>query len=201
MIPPLLSKIASMGHVVFTKKDRPWDLNLIGIRASEGKTNAFDDMLVCLCRDENNLWRGYYWPITTDPGLYYLENPTRVEGTAILKEGQYRHVWKLGKHRGKYDALVQTGNTVTVYRDSNRDSILNMNPDSEMTGWFGINCHASSQSTETSKSTRIDKWSAGCQVHATKKGFDQMMSLVRKQISAGLGSSFTYTLVREEDLA
>jgi len=114
-----------------------------------------------------------------------------VSGTAILVPGQYRGVYKIGKHRGQYEALVQLGGRVKVYRDRNKDEVLDMNPDTADEGYFGINIHkAGTQSTE------VNKWSAGCQVFANEYDFRQFMNLVKR--SAELwGETFTYTLVDE----
>ena len=107
-----------------------------------------------------------------------------VAGTAIMKEGQYRGAYKIGKHRGKYDALVQTGGRVTVWRDNNRDSTLDMADPSE--GYFGINIHKAG-----AFSANVDKWSAGCQVFANTDDFNEFMSICRKQP----WPKFSYTLI------
>ena len=46
----------------------------------------------------------------------------------------------------------------------------------------------------------VGKYSAGCQVFQDVKDFNAMMELAQKQLDAGLGNSFTYTLLREEEL-
>ena len=44
---------------------------------------------------------------TTLPGLYWLENPMNSKGCAILKEGQYKGVYEIDLHNGKYEAICQ----------------------------------------------------------------------------------------------
>src|SRR5690606_33549955 len=100
----------------------------------------------------------FSFPCTTDPGIFYRKNPASVNGTAILPAGQHSGLWQVGKHQGKYDALVQRA-PVTVIRDRNADAALDFT-DQLDTGMFGINCH---RATEQGTSAQVDRWSAGCQ--------------------------------------
>ena len=56
---------------------------------------------------------------TTEPGVYWRNNLANVSGTAVLTRGHHKGLWKLGKHQGKYEALVQAA-PVTVWRDAIR---------------------------------------------------------------------------------
>lgn len=188
-LPLVLRHLQSLGHKVVWKGD--FHLNLFGIRSPNPKANSFDDTLGCAWT-EKGMWKVAYWPGTTDPGTYYLQNPMKVAGTAILVPGQYLDTWMIGLHGGKYEALCQLGGTVKVYRDSNKDEILDHDPESVAEGYFGINLHRSSTSGE---STTVDRWSAGCQVHARLDGFNEMMELARKQADALGHDKFTYTLM------
>jgi len=109
------------------------------------------------------------------------------KGTAILVPGQYSQAYKLGLHRGKYEALVQA-KPVKVYRDNDKDSVYDMLPSSIDTGFFGINIHKAGHD-----STWVDDWSAGCQVFKRAADFEAFMSLVRKAAKI-YGNLFTYTL-------
>lgn len=195
-LPPVLQVMASKGYAVFTRG--AYNLNLFGIRSPSRKAGQFDDLMGCAYRTtDGGPWVVRYWPATTDPGLYYLHNPSRVSGTAILAPGQYRGAYVLGLHAGKYEALVQRGAEVTVYRDRDRDGTLDLDPSTLVSGYFGINLHASSQRGDgTGESTSVGKWSAGCQVHATEAGFRDMMALARKSLEEHPSwSRFTYTLL------
>jgi len=153
----------------------------------------FDDELVIFFKDDGN-WIVKKYQITTDPGRHYLKNPMEKTGTAILCTGQYKGMFKLGKHRGRYDALVQA-RPVRVYRDNDRDDELDMNVNITETGMFGINMHRSSP---YSKSYTVEKWSAGCQVFASSSQYNQFMRLIK--ISAKkYGQFFSYTLLGEAD--
>ena len=196
MLPPVLAHIQSLGHEVFTSGD--YNLNLFGIRSSDYSSGEFNDLMGCAYKADGQ-WIVAYWVATTDPGTYYRENPMNVNGTAILVPGQYRSAWKIGKHRGSYDALVQIA-PVKVYRDNNLDSILDHV--GEEAGLYGINLHASSsqpydEGRDRDASEEVSRWSAGCQVHATVTGFREMMKLANKQIAEHptWAQKFTYTLV------
>jgi len=192
-LPPILHRVSALGLKVFSGSEA-YDLNIIGIRSPEKTANAFDDLICCAYREEKDgPWVVRCWPATTDPGTYWLDNPSRVDGTAILVPGQYRGVYKIDKHGGKYEALCQRNGDVSVYRDNNRDATLDADASSIVTGMFGINIHHAGQN-----STRVDKWSAGCQVFARMADFDEFMGIVKQQIAHHpTWESFTYTLIEE----
>lgn len=170
------------------------NLNLIGIRSSDRQANTFNDRLCVLYEQQNSEVLETY-PITTDPGTYYRKNPINVDGTAVLAPGHYPRCWAIGVHRGQYTALVQRG-LMTVYRDNNKDGLIDIDKVPKQTGYFGINMHYAAVSGYT---LSVGKWSAGCQVFADKTDFDSVMRLVNKS-AAKYGRFFSYTLINEEDL-
>lgn len=182
------------GYSYFTRGN--YNLNIIGIRSNTNKkvTNKFDDVLVVIYRDNNDVIVRKCFNITTKPGLYYMNKPSNTKGTGILVPNQYKGCWEIGLHQGKYKALCQR-KPVTLYRDNNRDSIYDLKPNNIDTGIFGINIHKSG-----TNSTQVDKWSAACQVFANSKDFTTFMNLCTKQIDNGMGKTFTYTLINEEDM-
>lgn len=187
MRPAILERVASMGFKVF---DGEMNVNIVGVRSVSRESNSFDDRLH-LCYQTADQWTEHVYPITTDPGAYWLKNPMRVEGTAILVPGQYRGAYQLGKHRGQYDALVQTGGEVAVYRDGDRDTVLDPHSQEPSWGYFGINIHrASSKHTSSS----VEKWSAGCQVFADPVNFEHFLSVVTASMKL-YGDRVTYTLI------
>lgn len=181
------------GYKVFESDTKPLNLNYIGIRDTSG-VNKFNDYLVLFWKYKGQ-WSSFYRPATTDPGTYWLNNPMNVEGTAILKEGQHRGAWKLGKHKG-YEALVQR-KEVTVIRDGNKDGILDLDSGYEETGFFGINHHRANAKNE---STQVDKWSAGCQVTADPHLYDVFIKLCQESAEVW-GEGLTYTLLNVEDFS
>jgi len=188
--PVILDLAEAQGHVVFERGE--YNLNIIGVRSPETESNAFDDRLHCVFKS-HGAWVDICWRITTDPGTYWLNNPSNVNGTAILVPGQYRGVYKIDLHNGQYEALCQRLGPVTVWRDNNKDDVLDWDVD-EDTGYFGINIHRSS--TREGGSTQVDKWSAGCQVFADPDEFAIFMAIV-KRAAVIWGDAFTYTLLDE----
>lgn len=181
------------GYAYF--KNGAYNLNIIGVRASGAViTNSFDDILLIIYKTPTGTWNRQLYQITTDPGQFYMNKPCNSKGTAILVPGQYRGAYKIGVHRGKYKALCQN-KPVKVYRDNNKDFVYDYDPNSLDEGMFGINIHKAG-----TLSKRVDTWSAGCQVFASEPEFRAFMNYCNKQIKYGHGDTFTYTLLKEEDL-
>ena len=185
--------LVNKGYVYFNKGK--YNLNIIGVRKSGDKvTNNFDDFIVVEYIDMYGIKTREVFAATTDPGLSSIINPISSKGCAILVPGQYRSCWKLGYHKGKYEAIVQY-KPVKVYRDNNKDKVYDFDSKTIEEGIFGINIHKAGDN-----STIVNGWSAGCQVLARRKDFDKLMKLAHYQISQGHGKLFTYTLINEEDL-
>ena len=108
------------------------------------------------------------WEATTEPGKYWTENRMNAKGTARIAFGQYES-WQLGMHRGEHEALVQTGGTVTVHRDSDENYIRL--GDATDTGWFGINQHWGYDLPRDD----VGSASAGCLVGRTRQGHREFM--------------------------
>lgn len=185
------------GYVIFGSS-KGFDLNIVGIRSAETKANAFDDWLTVSYKDAaHGDWAFYAFACTTDPGLSHLQNLSHPDGTAVLKEGQYRSSHMIRKHQGKYDAICQKpGYVLQTYRDRNKDGTIDRAAGTVFTNATGINIHRASA---TRRSTQVDRWSAGCTVIADPTDFDVLMTLARR--AKGIyGNSFTYTLLHESDL-
>ena len=190
---PILQRVKDLNMLVFSNGD--YDLNIIGVRSAYGIPNTFDDNLYCIYKVDGH-WYEHSWKITTDPGTYWLNNPTRRLGTAaVVADRQYRGVWELGKHKGSYKALVQTGNKIAVHRDNSKDSKVDYSMDNIEEGYFGINCHRAT--SRNSGSIQVDKWSAGCQVFANPNHFAEFLAICDKQVSERGWRKFTYTLLNE----
>ncbi len=165
-------------------------IQLIGIRSQETQANSFDDSFYLIYPDEDNHRKVEAFPITTDPGKYWLENPINAKGTAILVPNQYKNTYTIGLHGGKYKALVQQ-QPVKVWRDNTKDTVLDSFGEI-YEGFFGINIHRSNAKSE---SFQVDKWSAGCQVFKKVKDFNFLMETCEKSNQ----KEFTYTLLEERD--
>lgn len=195
-IKEIYQAMVAKGHAVFESDDKPYNLNIIGLRTDTRTANKFDDWLYLMWKFRGN-WNLHAAPCTTDPGTYWLatDGSGRGIGTAIVKPGQYRGMWRLGEHRGKYDALVQH-NDVTLLRDNNQDGLLDLDSAVEETGLFGINQHRSNAKHE---SINVDRWSAGCIVNADPHNFDVQMAIYGEAAEVW-GDRFTFTLLDEREL-
>lgn len=185
--------LGKKGYAYFTKG---WyNLNIIGVRSKENhNNNSFDDFIIVEYNDTLNFKHKMIFPCTTNPGTMVLINPSNPKGCAILVEGQYRGCWTIGKHKGKYEALVQC-KPVAVFRDNNKDLTLDTNKKDTESGLFGINFHKAGNDSK-----RVDNWSEGCQVFKKSGDFDIFMQLVKSQIEFTKCNTFTYTLLNEKDL-
>jgi hypothetical protein len=193
----ILDSIKGAGYATF-EGETPYDLNLFGVRTADATVNVFNDWVGCAYRDANLVWNCKSWRATTDPGLYWLENPSNVNGTAVLVPGQYRGVYKRDFHSGKYLALCQRNGPVNVWRDDDRDGVIDPDKSQVYSGMFGINIHHASYS---GTSTQVNKWSAGCQVIANISDFNRLMELSVKQIDYHpTWTAFTYTLLTEDQI-
>jgi len=180
----------------YTIDKRPFALNIIGVRNSNPTDQkSFDDEIAYFYYDPNGNPVGKVAPATTDPSVFYLENPLAQNGTGILKAGEYRDTWSIGLHKGKYEALVQTIKPVTTIRDNDRNAVINYLAPT-VSGFFGINIHKASSGKGDIRI--IDKDSAGCQVFRDEQDFDQMMNYA-KNSRTKYGNTFSYILIDRRD--
>lgn len=189
-----MNAMVAKGYLVFESDYKNFNLNIVGIRSNDERDNSFNDKMCVFWKFQGH-WNFCSFSCTTDPGLYWRKNPLNKMGTAILKEGQHRGSYQLGKHQGKYAALVQR-KELTVIRDYDRDEYLNFDGTREDTGFHGINIHRASHD---GSSIAVNKWSAGCQVFENSYNFDFFIQLC-EQSAEVFGNAFTYTLLNEDDL-
>jgi hypothetical protein len=155
-------------------------------------TNVFDDFITLTFKDENGVIQYYCWSATTDPGKKGVQQFHNSKGVARLIPGQYRGVWAIDKHQGKYEALCQRNGNVDVWRDGNKDLIFD--EILKDCGMFGINIHKAGQD-----SMWVENWSEGCQVFKRVKDFDEFMKICKKA-SKIWGNKFSYTLIESNDI-
>ncbi len=185
------------GYSFFEKGE--YNLNIVGVRNDSGDASKFDDFINVIYKVDEK-WVCDVYPVTTEPGTSILRLPiksVRHKGTAILVPDQYRSTYKIGLHNGKrkYTALIQRGGKVKVARDNNRDRTPDYhNPEEE--GWFGINIHRHWGSDARVNTGGV---SAGCQVFQDSRDFYEFMDTC-ELASEHWGNSFTYTLLREQDI-
>ena len=178
--------------------NKTYDVNIVGVRnntpsVADKVTNVFDDSLTISYKDESGNWQFFCWLGTCDPGKKGVMEFHNKGGVARLVPNQYRGVWKIDKHQGKYEALCQRNGNVTVWRDGNKDLLFEEKVTD--TGMFGINIHKSG-----TDSTWVENWSEGCQVFKRVKDFDVFISICKKAAKIH-GNSFSYTLIESTDIA
>jgi hypothetical protein len=174
-----------------------YDVNIVGVRNNAPNiykkvTNVFDDYITITFKDENGVLQYYCWSATTDPGKKGVQQFHNKNGVARLVPGQYRGTYALSLHQGKYEAVCQRLQEVTVWRDGNKD--LTFDEVKQDTGMFGINIHKSGVD-----STWVENWSEGCQVFKKVKDFDVFIKICKKA-SKIWGNKFTYTLIESNDI-
>ncbi len=169
------------GHLWFDEK-----INIIGIRSNDNTPDKFNDFIAVSFKDEFHVFEA-----TTDPGVYWLENPQRVTGTFVMIPDQYIDCWKIGIHN-TYKALVLCG-IIQGWRDSNKDNLINPNKSKSYSDGHAVNIH---HAHETVIQNVIDKYSAGCQV--IRKFSDWLIFF--GLCEASKQEFFTYTLLTENDL-
>lgn len=189
----LIKKVLAKKNYLFFENGN-YNLNLIGIRTKGTTAGKYDDYMVAIYKNNSSEWVLHYWNITTDAGTHWLKNPMNRKGTALLVPNQYRGCWTIGLHQGRYKALTQF-KPVKVYRDNNRDAILDYKTATIDEGMFGINIHRSNPNRE---SLINEKWSAGCQVFADPQEFSEFL-LIIDESARKYGDKFTYTLITEDD--
>ena len=180
--------------------NKGYDVNIVGVRNSETNgrvTNAFDDCMTISYKVEGE-WKFHCFPCTTDPGTHWVENILNDRGVAILKPGQYRGSHKLRLHQGKYLALGQK-KPMKLYRDANLDGKYDLIEESVREELIGINIHRAT-SRAGGKSSRVDKWSAGCQVIADNDDWHEFLDICQAAREIH-GNSFSYTLIESKDIA
>jgi hypothetical protein len=170
-------------------KNIPAGYWLLGVRSLDDIPNTFDDKIYLFKGDEFILVTS----ATTNPGTPTLKQFEKVnkDGAAVLKADQwYYNVWKYGKHNGKVEALLQLGNKVRVYRDTDKDS-KSEEQGALQSGYFGINFHPNTYDLSKGSGTNIGWWSAGCQVVNNIPNYKTMIKLLKNE------KFVTYCLVDE----
>lgn len=195
----ILRKIAKRhGFIIYDRGN--YNLNIWGIRCDITDTKHFNDLLLVFYKANevhlnlNGKWIYDWYSITTDPSDMNLIKPINSKGCAILDEGQFQGAFKLGKHKGDYDALVQA-KPLPIFRITRKDGDIEISgePTFEM---CGINIHRASKW----KIVRtIGLYSAGCQVFESVRDYEDKFIPLVKKAATMYGNSFTYTLVNISD--
>ncbi len=153
-------------------------INILGIR-NDKNPGIWNDFIFLQTDDEL-----YKFEATVDPSRHWTEKPMNRLGVAHLCLGFHPNIWTIGKHRGKYNALVQRGAKVKIWRDKNKN--YKKDDNIVQSGYFGINLHHG-----YSAKGKVGVHSAGCQVIRNKISFNRFMGIV-----TGSGQpDFSYLLI------
>ena len=189
--------VISKGHEWF--EDGDYNINIVGVRnksVGDRVTNKFDDHITVSYK-ANGEWKFHCYEATTDPGDDWMDRPMNKKGCAILVPGQYKGSHKLRLHAGKYLALGQQKN-VKVYRDRNKDGKYDFDASTITEGLYGINVHRAT-GIAGKTSSRINKWSAGCQVIASNNNWHTFLDICQTARDTW-SNNFTYTLIDSTDI-
>lgn len=165
-------------------------VNILGLRdESNMRNDIYNDYIIA--HDEHE---AYMFNATTDPGVFYTNNPLSDGGCAHLCYGFYKNAYIIGIHaKGKpyqHEALVQRGNKVKIWRDKNKnfeqDEIEKVEE-----GYFGINIHKN-----LSSQTNILYSSAGCQIIQYVNDFGYFMQFIKQHKQ----KYFSYLLINIKEI-
>lgn len=179
----------------YTMKNRPYELNIVGVRSNSLK-GGFIDEIHFFYKNGSGKWIYSVCKGTTDPGTFYLNDPAYPKTTAILAEGQYG-----GFQLGYKGALLTLSSRkpLRVVRNYNRTSILDLKNGIEEVKSTNINIiHANFEQSPSGTVIGYDdfnqKHNEGAQVLAY---FDDYQKLMRAALKSEklYGNDFTYTLI------
>jgi hypothetical protein len=179
---------------LYEKYEVEWnEVNIFGIRNEELQMqDVFNDYIGVVTDNTFNCFTA-----TTDPGAWWTKHGganVDATGVAHLCTGNHKDAYIVGNHYN-YEAMVQQGNTVSIWRDKNKNFI---NDDKCFeSGFFGIDIHRASLYSVTDK---IGKWSAGCQVIQSNTDFELFMALIKNSDTFGENefAKFNYFLLDKE---
>lgn len=161
-------------------------INIVGWRNSKARVDNFDCWVSVYFKNEK--WRERHYQATTYPGTPWLLNPMVETGTAVVVPDFYPDGFKLGMHRNRYQALVQN-TEFKVFRDNNKNNIIDYDPKKIYKGYFGIQIHRAGIAGNL-----VGVSSAGCQVLKNKSDLEDLISLCKRD-EAFYGNKFNYTLM------
>ena len=183
-----------------------FNLNIIGIRSNSNNSKEFDDFLYVAFEEyynKNEKDNKFYkkkqylkFNCTLNPGKFYLNNLMDPGGAAIIFEGQHLGAWKLGSFYST-DALIQI-KPIKIYRDKNKDDVIDLDSKNVTTGLYGIFVHEHFQTGDIAK--EINKSSAGCIVLEKRSDFKVFIDTCKMQKSNSYGDTFSITIYNKEQV-
>lgn len=176
----LVGAMRAKGYRVY---DRPFELNIVAERNNTVRSESFDDTLHLFYKDSHDDWVHHEYLVTTDPNVYYIDNPAHAKGYGFIKKGQWLNAYQLGYHKTR-KALVQV-RPITVIRNYDLKGVIKRYTGEEHTGIFGNNIH--------DRKGNMLNASAGCVVFAHDEDYRQFLAAC-EQHKTLYGNQFTLTL-------
>lgn len=198
----IVSFYERMGYVFFKDNGKNYNLNIFGIRSADLTPGVYNDT-IGVAWEYGKTKNLYVYKATTDPGLYYLNNPINIIGTAVLVPGQYRGVYMLGTHRKgtkfEHRALVQV-KPMRYWRVKDYDNYSQLPIDEgEIYEEIAMtNLHSKPRGFK--ETDDIGRDSAGCQVIAEVERYHTEFLKIVEEAAKVQGNRFTYTLFYEPTL-
>lgn len=201
----ILEQLKKINYDVYTK---PFEMNIVGVRyQNEGSsyTNKFSDRLYLIYKNEQDVTKCAWYPISTIPGKYGsskdktlhkdLDKIRKRGGLGILQPAQYKNSWSIGEYHG--EKCLRPG-VQKFFRDNNygEDKITYSKSDS---GNAGMLIHKGFNRSQGKNTYGVYNWSEGCQVIQSPTDLDQIFYLLDKH-KAKYGNKFTYTLITKDDV-
>ena len=189
----VISAMRQKGHWICRHPECRNTVYLEGVNpdgaSNKDTPNAFNDLRVVFSiGSEGKPQILGQWEGTTEPGIFWTQNPMNPNGAAHIAFDQYK-AWIVGTHMaGKpsaHEALVQVA-PVTVFRDLNKDyRRVGDKPD---TGLFGINQHWGYDASKDD----LGNTSAGCLVGRTRDGHREFMQLMKSDPRYQANASYRF---------
>jgi len=164
---------------------RPYELNIVSLR---NKDYTFTDEIHVFYKINARNWNYHIYEGITDSATIWQGIPPFPKTPLLLKEGQYKNAYKIGRHKGKDIALVQV-KPVTVLKGFNR--VPPFTTGTVLNGLFGIDIITIADTTGDIKVAKEDE---GCQVVLSNESFQEFMESCIKHQQL-YGNEFSYTLI------
>lgn len=171
------------------------EINVFGIRDERGmKDDVINDWI---CIADSKTEEVYKFKGSVDPGIFYTNHmiSSNLKGVAHIALGNHPKVYMVGLHKGKYEAMVQQGNKIKIWRDVDKNFKFTKGKDIVSTGWYGVNIHRMS---DWKILTKIGRYSAGCNIIQNVKDFSNFLKIVKNSNHYKKyrgGARFSYTLI------
>jgi len=186
------------------------DYSLVALRnrisTKKNYPNRFADAVFSMSPKEKKEIK--FFPATTVPGPFFLVKSFRnyyvatgakdvvnPNGVAIIQPGVYK--FKIGKHRGQYEALVQSSNIklqrYSPVEDPSDATFSTYSPGKEENGSAGINLHRGLRKGST---PTVDSHSAGCVVLKNSSDLDEVLS----DMKSNNQNDIDFALVQIDDI-